>query len=197
MATMTMQYKRFQEDVLEGAHKVFLAGLGTVKTVGEESGELFDRLVERGRDLETRTREELEARRKDLRKMTQRVEGRVDEVGDQVDRQVTRALHRLGVPTRDEIRTLTRRVEELSRKVDRLAGPAPAVETAGKVVFRVASHEDGWKVEREGDTTPVSVHGTKEQAITAAREVARNAEPSEVVVHKMDGTVQSRFGYGD
>lgn len=197
MATVTTQYKRFQDELVGGAHKVFLAGLGTVKTVGEESGELFDRLVERGRDLETRTRDEFQARTGTFRKMTHRVEGRVDELGDQVDRQITSALHRLGVPTRDEIRTLTSRVEELSRKVDRLAGPAPAVETAGKVVFRVASHEDGWKVEREGDTTPVSVHGTKEQAITAAREIARKAGPSEVIVHKLDGTVQSRFGYGD
>ena len=197
MATVTTQYKRLQGEVLEGAHRVFLAGLGTVKTVGDESNELFDRLVERGRDLESRTRDELQARTGKFRKMTRRVEGRVDELGDQVDRQVTNTLHRLGVPTRDEIRTLTRRVEELSRKVDRLAGPAPAVETAGKVVFRVASHEDGWKVEREGETTPVSIHGTKEEAVTAAREIARKAEPSEVIVHKLDGTVQSRFGYGD
>lgn len=197
MATVTTQYKKLQGEVFEGAHKVFLAGLGTVKTVGDESGDLFDRLVGRGRDLETQTRNELQTRTRRFRKMTRRVEGRVDELGEQIDRQVTNTLHRLGVPTRDEIRTLTLRVEELSRKVDRLAGPLPAAEAAGKVIFRVASHEDGWKVEREGETTPLSVHSTKEEAVTAAREIARKAEPSEVVVHKLDGTVQSRFGYGD
>jgi poly(hydroxyalkanoate) granule-associated protein len=129
MATVTTQYKRVQENVLDSAHKIFLAGLGTVKTVGDESGELFDRLVERGKDLEAQGKKGLRTWRKELEKTTSKVEGRVDRLGDRIDEQVTSALHRLGVPTRTEIQTLTRRVEELSRKVDKLA-VAPAVKPA-------------------------------------------------------------------
>ncbi|HLE83631.1 MAG TPA: phasin family protein [Thermoanaerobaculia bacterium] len=131
MATVTTQYKRVQENVLDSAHKIFLAGLGTVKTVGDESGELFDRLVERGKDLEAQGKKGLRTWRKEIEKTTSKVEGRVDRLGDRIDDQVTNALHRLGVPTRTEIQTLTRRVEELSRKVDKLA-VTPAVKPAVK-----------------------------------------------------------------
>jgi len=194
MTTVTTQYKKFQGDVLDSAHKLFLAGLGTFKAVGDESGDLFDRLVERGREVETRGKKEIEARRKDLKKLTSKVEGRVDDLGDQVDKQVTNALHRLGVPSRNEIPTLTRRVEELSRKGDKIAGTPVA---APKTTFHVAPHEDGWKVAAEGVKTPASVHATKDEALTAAREIAKKAEPSQVVVHRMDGTIQTQFGYGD
>lgn len=197
MATVTTQYKRVQEGVLDSAHKLFLAGLGTVKTVGDEGGELFHRLVDRGRDLETRGKKELRSWRRELEKTTSKVEGRFERVGDRIDEQVTRALHRMGVPTRDEIQTLTRRVEELSRKVDRFGGaPAPAKAAPAKV-FHVAPHEEGWKVEAEGEKEPASVHATKDEAVSAAREIAHKAEPSRVVVHRMDGTIQTQFGYGD
>jgi len=135
MATATTQYKKVQENVLDSAHKLFLAGLGTVKTVGDEGGELFNRLVDRGRDLETRGKKELRSWRKELEKKTAKGRQRFDRVGDRIDEQVTGALHRLGVPSRDEIQTLTRRVEELSRKVDRVAAaPKPKAEARPKVV---------------------------------------------------------------
>jgi poly(hydroxyalkanoate) granule-associated protein len=194
MTTVTMQYKKLQGDVLDSAHKLFLAGLGTVQAVGDESGDLFNRLVERGREVETRGKKEIKARSKDLQKLTSKVEGRVDDLGDMIDKQVTNALHRLGVPSRNEIQTLTRRVEELSRKVDKVAGMPVA---RPKTIFHVAPHEDGWKVAAEGAKTPASVHTTKEEALTAAREIAKNAEPSQVVVHRMDGTIQTQFGFGD
>lgn len=197
MATVTTQYKRVQEGVLDSAHKLFLASLGTVKTVGDEGGELFNRLVDRGRDLETRGKKELKSWRQEVEKTTSKVEGRFDRVSDRVDEQVTRALHRLGVPTRNEIQTLTRRVEELSRKVDRFAVAPAKAKAAAARVFHVAPHEEGWKVEAEGAKEPASVHPTKEEALSAAREIAHKAEPSQVVVHKMDGTIQTRFGYGD
>lgn len=196
MATVTTQYKRVQENVLDSAHKIFLAGLGTVKTVGDESGELFDRLVERGKDLEAQGKKGLRTWRKELEKTTSKVEGRVDRLGDRIDDQVTNALHRLGVPTRTEIQTLTRRVEELSRKVDKLA-VTPAAPTA---VFHVRANEggaEGWKLVAQGTAEPLSVHPNKESAISAAREAGKKAEPSRVVVHKLDGTVQTEFGYGE
>jgi poly(hydroxyalkanoate) granule-associated protein len=200
MATVTTQYKKFQQDVFDSAHKVFLAGLGTLKTVGDESTEVFGRLVDRGRDVETRGKKEFDDFRSELKKRTSKatskVEGRFEKVGDQMDEQIANVLHRLGVPTRKEIQTLTHRVEELSGKVDRLAG-APARAAAAKKVFHISPHDEGWKLMLEGKKDPVSVHSTKDEAMTAAREAAKKAEPSQVVVHKMDGTIQSQFGYGE
>ena len=200
MATMTAQYKKFQQDMFDSAHKVFLAGLGTLKTVGDESSEMFDTLVDRGKVWETRGKKELDEMRAELKKRTDKatstVEGRWEKVEGRIDEQLTNALHRLGVPTRKEIQTLTQRVEELSGKVDRLAG-APARKVKALEIFHVTPHDEGWKLMREGTAKPVSVHSTKDEAMTAAREVAKKAEPSQVVVHKMDGTIQSQFGYGE
>ena len=195
MTTMTTQAKRFQKDMFDSAHKVWLAGLGTIKTVNDESTELFDRLVSRGRTMESRGKKELDGVRAELKKRTSKatatVEDRVDELGDAIDRQVTTVLHRLGVPTRKEIKTLTRRVEELSTKVDKLANPPVERKT-----YHVSPHDEGWKLGLEGADAPVSVHSTKDEAMTAARQVAKKNEPSNVVVHKMDGTIQTQFGYG-
>lgn len=123
--TVTTQYKKVQEGVLDSAHKLFLAGLGTVKTVGDEGGELFSRMVDRGRDVETRGKKELRSWKKEVEKTTAKGRESFDRVGERIDEQVTNALHRLGVPSRDEIKTLTHRVEELSRKVDRFAAAPP------------------------------------------------------------------------
>ncbi len=193
MATITAQYKKLQGDVLGSAHKLLLAGLGTAKTVGEESGEMFDRMVARGREVETQGKQELDSRKKEIEKLTHQIEARVDGLGGQLDKQLTAALARLGVPSRTEIQTLTRRVEELTVKVDRLATAGPA---RGVAVYHVAPHENGWKVGIEGQSAPASVHPTKDAALEAARETAKAAGPSRVVVHRMDGTIQNQFGYG-
>ncbi len=201
MATVTTQYKRFQGEVLDSAHKIWLAGLGTVKTVGDESTDLFGRLVERGKGVESRGKKEIATVRKELKKAadkaTSKVETRVDDLGERVDRQVTSALHRIGVPTREEIKTLTRRVEELSHKVDRIAAAPSRAKKVDRKVFHVAPHEEGWKVQVAGDETPASLHDTKDAALTAAREIAKKAEPSQVIVHKLDGTIQTQLSYGD
>jgi poly(hydroxyalkanoate) granule-associated protein len=47
-----------------------------------------------------------------------------------VDEKVASTLQRLGVPARDEIKRLTQRVEELTRKVDQLKPSAPPPKAA-------------------------------------------------------------------
>lgn len=206
--TATREYKKAQDNVMDSAHKVWLAGLGTVKTVGVEGTELFNRLVDRGRDLEETGKREIDSMRGELKKATNKVENRVDELGDRVDRQVGSALHRLGVPTRNEIKTLTKRVEELSMKVDGLVSAKAPVAvkaqpttaqptTVTRTTYHVTTHKDGWKVALEGTKAPVSAHDTKAEALDAAREIAKTVEPSQVVVHKQDGTIQTQFGYGE
>lgn len=54
-----------------------------------------------------------------------------------------------------------------------------------------------WKVEIEGASRASSVHENKKSALDAARELARNQQPSQLVVHNMDGTIQTEYTYGD
>lgn len=62
-------------------------------------------------------------------------------------------------------------------------------------VYHVARHEEGWKVEVEGTSYPTSVHGTKAEAVSAAKELAKGRSPGEVIVHKKDGKIQRRLSF--
>ncbi|MDX1547365.1 MAG: DUF4342 domain-containing protein [Rhodothermales bacterium] len=66
---------------------------------------------------------------------------------------------------------------------------------AEKTVYRVVPREDGWAVEKAGADRAVRVEATKKEALDEARGFARNNRPSEVVVHREDGTIQDRFTY--
>ena len=131
----------------ESARSVWLAGVGALAVAEDQSGKLvtdseklFDRLVKEGRSYEARNRKRLAAMldtvkdgvkgaREDVGAMVGKVTGRVGHrVTAPINDVVTAALHRLGVPTRREIHTLTRRVEELTRAVERSGGRRAKVE---------------------------------------------------------------------
>ncbi|MDY7092986.1 MAG: phasin family protein [Acidobacteriota bacterium] len=210
MAKNKLNVDKLQTEVLESARKVWLAGLGAVSTVEEGTTKLFDQLVEQGREASTRGKKEADKVRArvegEFDKARSRVEGEytkarsrvqdtLDEAGGRFDQQVANALHRLGIPTRSEIQTLTQRVEELTKQVELWSGAATPA--ASRVVYHVSTEADGWKVQAEGAETPVVIKDTKGEAVDAARELAKSQEPSQVVVHKMDGTIQHSYSYGD
>ena len=105
--------KNLQDELMDSAHRIWLAGLGALAAAEEEGSKVFSRLVERGKDVESKGREQVNTAKG-------RAESAWSGVGEKVDEKVTAALHRLGVPTREEIRTLTAKVEELNAKVDLL-----------------------------------------------------------------------------
>lgn len=190
-----LQREKLQKDLQESAHKIWLAGLGAVSAAAEEGNRFFHTLVERGEDLESKGRKSIEKARDEVessaKKAREKVEGSVDELWEKMDERLTEAMHRFGVPTREEIHSLTRRVEELNAKIDGLKGGA----VGERKVYHVATHEDGWKVEIEGSSRPTSVHGTKDEAVTAAKELAKGRLPSQVIVHKKDGKFQNEFTF--
>jgi len=67
-----------------------------------------------------------------------------------------------------------------------------------RAVYYVATHDDGgWKVQKEKSKRALSKHEKKNEAVAKAKAVAKNNEPSQVVVHKADGTIQTEYTYGD
>ena len=61
--------------------------------------------------------------------------------------------------------------------------------------IEVSAADNGWIVTRDGfgrDTT----HLTKEAAIKRAAELARQKQPSELAIHRVDGSVQEVRTYG-
>ncbi len=105
--------------IKESAHDVWLAGLGALAMASEEGNQLFHRLVKRGESIDklNRTRvTHLKARARDLRDDARAAMGRL---AGPIDGGVSRVLHRLGVPTHREILALTKRVEDLTRAVEK------------------------------------------------------------------------------
>jgi poly(hydroxyalkanoate) granule-associated protein len=107
----------------ESAQQVWLAGLGALAVAEEEGGKMFSTLVKRGKGYERVNKarfenmiEKVDGMRDELREGAQRTMGKL---GVNLDDRMEAVVHRLGFPTRREITTLTRRVEELTRTLEK------------------------------------------------------------------------------
>jgi poly(hydroxyalkanoate) granule-associated protein len=114
------QDRNVQEELKDSVHRIWLAGLGALATAEEEGGKIFGRLVERGRDVESRGKVEVDKVKSEVDRMKTKAESAFETWGDKFDEKLTSTLNRLGVPTRDEIRNLTQKVEELNHKIEQL-----------------------------------------------------------------------------
>ena len=111
------QAKKMGEDMKKIGRSVWLAGLGAVSMAEEEARDAFQRLVDRGEKVE---RDEENPVVRGFDRANDQVKEFGQKVEDTVQTTVNSVLHRAGVPSREEIRTLTERVEELSRKIESL-----------------------------------------------------------------------------
>lgn len=116
-----MSDKNIQNELKDSVHKVWLAGLGALATAEEEGSKLFKNLVERGEGWETKNKERWEEMRDGVKskidettgKAKGEAEGAWDKVEGRIEEAVGAAFQKAGVPSRDEIATLTKRVDEL------------------------------------------------------------------------------------
>jgi len=105
-------------DLQDAGRKAWLAGLGVVAVTGEGGKELFTTLVERGGERRKASRTAVEKR---LAEVRERVREAGAKVGDRVEQGTAAALRRFGIPSRDEVLTLSERIAQLSKKVEGLA----------------------------------------------------------------------------
>jgi hypothetical protein len=59
----------------------------------------------------------------------------------------------------------------------------------------VPDGEDGWLIRDGNSSDPVSSFGTKREALTAARAAAADAAPSQLIIHRADGSVSREHRY--
>ena len=118
------QKSNLQDEVRESAHKIWLAGLGALALAEEEGGKAFQSLIKRGEGYEGRSKKQIKKLQDrvggTVEEAKERVEATWDKLGEGFDDRVAGALKKLGVPNRLEIHQLTKRVEELTAKVDKL-----------------------------------------------------------------------------
>ena len=116
--------KELQGDIMDSAHKVWLAGLGAVAMAEQEGGKFFGSLVDKGKTIESKskkqTQEQVEKAKGAVAGMKTVAESYWETFGRTIDDQVTTVIHRIGVPTKDEIEVLTKKVEDLTDAIDKL-----------------------------------------------------------------------------
>ena len=188
--------KEIADGVTTAGRDVWLAGLGAIATVEQEGTALYDSvvkqgeaLVKRGETMEKRGKVRIAAVRDDVEARREAV---VEKVETRVVDPMVEALQKLGVPTRAEVQKLAAHVEALAERVGLLIA---RLDRAQVVVYSVAAREDGWAIEKQGAERAVSVHATKDEALERARALAGEHRPSELVVHRKDGTVQDTLVY--
>lgn len=115
MPTKTMT-REVPNELLDAAQKIWLAGLGVVTLAQEEGGKLFDTLIEAGKQVEKAMPSPSVA----LRNASDGAEQAWTKIQELIDQQIATALHRLGVPTKDEIDLLTKRIEQLTESIEAL-----------------------------------------------------------------------------
>jgi poly(hydroxyalkanoate) granule-associated protein len=120
-----------QQDLRESARKIWLAGLGALATAEDQGTKVFQNLVEKGEEFESRSEKQFSKVKSRVKSVTDKAEAQWDKIESAIDEKVTAAVQRLGIPSRDEVRTLTRRVEELTKKVEQLK-PKTAKKTTKK-----------------------------------------------------------------
>ncbi len=121
---MAKKQQKVYNEVRESAHKIWLAGLGALAKAEEEGTKVFHNLVEAGEEFEARGKKRFKLVKGKMEEAREAAESQFEKLGDTFDHKVAGAVQRLGVPSRDEIMRLTKRVEELTAKVDKIK-PTP------------------------------------------------------------------------
>ncbi len=114
-----------------------MAGLGVFARTQQESGWLFETLVLEGQGVDIRMRKTAERKTGQVEDGSDTTKDKVEELHDRLadtwnkleevfQGRVVRALHRLGVPSQDDIQCLFRQVEFLDRTIRDLTRAAEA-----------------------------------------------------------------------
>jgi poly(hydroxyalkanoate) granule-associated protein len=119
-----------QNDIMESAHKIWLAGLGAVAMAEEEGAKFFSNLMDKGQKLEDKSKKHVEKAKGTVAGMKTVAESYWETFGRTIDDRVTAVIHRIGVPTKDEIEALTKKVENLTVAVDKLRTKSAATPRA-------------------------------------------------------------------
>ena len=63
--------------------------------------------------------------------------------------------------------------------------------------YHVVFGRGEWKVSAEDVSREPTRHATKEDAVAEATQLARAADVGQVIVHAVDGTVETEYTFGD
>ncbi len=128
------QAERLGKSITESAQQIWLAGMGAFNRAQAEGGKLFESLVRDGLSLEQTARKFAGNRADVVRDVVEGSVGQAKEraadTWDKLEKvfedRVQRALVKLGVPSREDLKTLADRVERLTAELRKSNGKTSA-----------------------------------------------------------------------
>lgn len=122
------------------SHQIWLAGLGAMAQAQAQGSKAIETLVSDGLAFQRKSQEEARARFEEATErlthmaqgLGQQTAGRFDKLEHVFEERVARALHRLGMPTLQDIADLQTRVADLEAQLAGRTRAAPAAKAGGK-----------------------------------------------------------------
>lgn len=105
----------------ESAGRIWLAGLGALSKTQAEGQKWFEAMVEEGKKVEERAKHVAADTVDEAKGKVVEFRGKANEQLDRLEElfqeRVAQVLHKMGIPTQDDIQELTKRVAELNESV--------------------------------------------------------------------------------
>ena len=135
----TDQARAVGRAMVDSAQQIWLAGLGAFAKAQKEGSRFFETLVEEGARTQEKTRAYTQAQFEQaqrkagpwLEQARQRTSDALGKIEQAFDERIARATRRMEMPTRDDIRELHARMDELTREI-RAGKAAPRKRASGK-----------------------------------------------------------------
>lgn len=140
------QAERLARSLGESAQHIWLAGIGALGRAQSEGSRLFSSLVEEGEQLERQARKSAGDRAADVAgavgSSVDEVRGMAEDTWDRLEKgfddRMQRTLSRMGVPSRQDVAELERKVEALGAELRRERAAAAVRKTAAKSAAKTA-----------------------------------------------------------
>jgi poly(hydroxyalkanoate) granule-associated protein len=123
--------KDIRKLVKESAQNFFLAGLGAISLANEKGSRFFNDLIEKGKEFEFKSKDGIENPQDKITEIKKMAESYGKTFESAMDEKVRKVIDKIGIPTREDISNLTKRVETLMANVEgilskhrRKTGPA-------------------------------------------------------------------------
>lgn len=118
------------EKALDRNRDIWLAGLGAFSKARDESGELFNKLIETGEKFEDKYKQLVDdssdSAMKKVTNLFDKIPSPSDKIEDIFDSRVARALKRMGImPTINALQTLSERVDNLNTLIEEYVDTTP------------------------------------------------------------------------
>ena len=118
------------EKALDRNRDIWLAGLGAFSKARDESGELFNKLIETGEKFEDKYKQLVDdssdSAMKKVTNLFDKIPSPSDKIEDIFDSRVARALKRMGImPTVNALQTLSDRVDNLNTLIEEYVDTTP------------------------------------------------------------------------